>query len=125
MSCYSRSTFGNRKYGLDQPSGWDCIAYLRHPFLPEDKKRNNLKEVQVAMEIFPLFDSPVLACPMCLSGADGQQLIAANSAILLLLVVLVGVLMAFFSFIIYLVKRAKRFGEDQATNTVRVDRSKN
>lgn len=77
------------------------------------------------MEIFSLFDNAILACPMCLSGADGQQLIAANSAILLLLVVLVGVLMAFFSFIIYLVKRAKRFSEEEAAGVARVGRSKN
>tara|TARA_R100000734_G_C3317712_1_gene111103 strand:+ start:2912 stop:3070 length:159 start_codon:yes stop_codon:yes gene_type:complete len=46
---------------------------------------------------------------MCLSGASGQELIASNSAIFLLLLVLTGVLMSFFGFIVYLAKRAKRF----------------
>jgi|TARA_B100001094_G_scaffold23400_1_gene19855 hypothetical protein len=50
-----------------------------------------------------------LACPMCLSGAEGQELIASNAAIFLLLLVLTGVLMSFFGFIVYLAKRAKRF----------------
>jgi|TARA_B100001057_G_scaffold412852_1_gene429132 hypothetical protein len=77
------------------------------------------------MKISPIFDNVVVACPMCLSGADGKQLIAANSAILLLLVVLVGVLMSFFSFIIYLAKRTKRFAEEEAASVVRADRRKN
>ncbi|MEM9283424.1 MAG: hypothetical protein AAGA96_16495 [Verrucomicrobiota bacterium] len=54
-------------------------------------------------------DSFFLACPMCMSGADGQLLLAANSAILLLLFVLCGVLMAFLGFIFYIARRAKRF----------------
>lgn len=52
----------------------------------------------------------LLACPMCLSGASGQSLVAANNAILFLLVVLFGVLASFGGFIVYLAKRARRFG---------------
>lgn len=68
-----------------------------------------------------LIDNLILACPMCMSGADGKGLLAANSAILFLLVVLVGVLMSFFSFIIYLAKRAKRVASEEAMEAVRVE----
>lgn len=46
---------------------------------------------------------------MCMSGtgADGKAAQAANSAILLLFLVLCSVLMAFVSFIFYLAKRAR------------------
>jgi len=56
-----------------------------------------------------IHNNTFLACPMCLSGASGQELIASNSAIFLLLFVLTGVLMSFFGFIVYLAKRAKQF----------------
>ncbi len=55
-----------------------------------------------------------LACPMCMSGAEGQSLLAANSAILALLVVLMAVLMSFLSFMIYLAKRARRFATESS-----------
>lgn len=51
----------------------------------------------------------LLACPMCMSGAEGKTVLAANSAIGLLLVVLCTVLMAFLTFIFYLARRARRF----------------
>jgi uncharacterized iron-regulated membrane protein len=46
---------------------------------------------------------------MCMSGADGQTVIAANSAIGLMLVCLCTVLMGFLTFIFYLARRAKRY----------------
>ena len=49
---------------------------------------------------------------MCLSGAEGQELVASNSAILFFLVVLTGVLMTFLGFIVHLAKRAKRFNSE-------------
>ena len=49
---------------------------------------------------------------MCMSGAEGKTVLAANSAIGVLLVVLVAVLGSFFSFIIYLAKRSKRFADE-------------
>ncbi len=64
------------------------------------------------MSSIALFDQPLLACPMCLSGASGQSLIAANNAILLLLVVLFAVLASFGGFIVYLAKRARRFAAE-------------
>ncbi len=55
---------------------------------------------------------PILACPMCMSGASGQELMAANTAILLMLGVLFSVLASFIGFIVYLAKRARRFGAE-------------
>lgn len=55
--------------------------------------------------------TPILACPMCMSGAEGNTLIAANSAILALLVVLLAVLGSFLSFIFYLIRRSRKFDE--------------
>lgn len=54
----------------------------------------------------------ILACPMCMSGAEGKAAMAANSAIALMLLVLVGVLSSVLSFIFYIANRAKRFSED-------------
>lgn len=54
-------------------------------------------------------DTFYLACPMCVSGAEGVLADAANSAIALMLVLLCGVLMGFLGFIFYLMKRAKQF----------------
>lgn len=57
----------------------------------------------------PLFDiaHAVLACPMCMSGADDNTAIAANSAIGVMLVLLVIVLGSFLRFIAYLAKMAR------------------
>lgn len=56
----------------------------------------------------------ILACPMCMSGAEGKAAMAANSAIALMLVVLCAVLMGALSFIVYLAKRARRFADEDA-----------
>ena len=49
---------------------------------------------------------------MCMSGAEGKTVIAANSAIGLMLVLLLGIFAALFSFIAYLAKRAKQFADE-------------
>lgn len=53
-----------------------------------------------------------LACPMCMSGAEGKMVLAANSAIALMLVFLCMVLMSFLTFIFYIARRAKRFASE-------------
>lgn len=58
--------------------------------------------------------SSILACPMCMSGASGKALLAANNAILLMLVFLFAVLASFFSFILYLARRARRVAAEDA-----------
>lgn len=60
------------------------------------------------MNTATLFDTLYLACPMCLSGASGKTVIAANTAIGLMLVVLFAVLASFAGFIFYLARRASR-----------------
>ncbi len=69
------------------------------------------------MSTASLLFSLQLACPMCLSGASGKSLMAANSAIGLLLVVLLGVLASFFSFILYLARRSRRFSAENETDS--------
>ncbi len=51
--------------------------------------------------------NPILACPMCMSGASDNTATAANWAILALFVILMFVLACFLTFIGYLAKRAK------------------
>ena len=63
----------------------------------------------------PTIKMATLACALCGSGAEGPSIMAANSAIGFLLVVLLAVLGSFISFMVYLAKRARRFAlEDSA-----------
>jgi hypothetical protein len=50
---------------------------------------------------------PALACPVCFGANDSPMAIATNMGIMAMLVVVVGVLGAFASFFIYLMRRAK------------------
>lgn len=50
-----------------------------------------------------------LACPVCFGQSDSPLAQGANSGIYFLLAVTAGVLVAFASFFIYLVRRARRF----------------
>lgn len=58
----------------------------------------------------------ILACPMCMSGTSGKALLAANNAILLMLVFLFAVLASFFTFILYLARRARRVAAEDAAS---------
>lgn len=53
----------------------------------------------------------ILACPLCMSGADDNTAIAANSAIAVLFLILMAVLACFLTFIGYLAKRSKMADE--------------
>jgi hypothetical protein len=48
-----------------------------------------------------------LACPVCFGQADSPMASAANLAILAMLVIVGGVLAAFASFFVYLMRRAR------------------
>ena len=48
-----------------------------------------------------------LACPVCFGNSDAPMAIATNTGVLAMLVVVAGVLGAFASFFIYLMRRAK------------------
>jgi len=54
----------------------------------------------------------ILACPMCMSGAEGKSLLAANSAIGVMLFFLLSMLGSFFAFIIYLARRSRKIAEE-------------
>jgi hypothetical protein len=56
-----------------------------------------------------LFATPrsVLACPVCFGASDSPMAVATNMGIIAMLVVVAGVLAAFASFFIYLMRRAK------------------
>jgi hypothetical protein len=69
------------------------------------------------MNTSALLETLYLACPMCMSGASGKSLLAANSAIGIMLVFLFAVLASFFSFIIYLARRARRFAQENEADT--------
>jgi hypothetical protein len=55
-----------------------------------------------------LFATPrsVLACPVCFGASDEPMALATNMGIIAMLVVVAGVLAAFASFFIYLMRRA-------------------
>jgi len=53
-----------------------------------------------------------LACPVCFGQSDSPMAWAANLAIIFMLVIVVGVLAAFASFFIYLMRRARMAGDD-------------
>ncbi len=54
------------------------------------------------------------ACPVCFGQNDSPLATAMNMGILLMLVVVAGVLTAFASFFIYLIRRAKMVQESPA-----------
>ncbi len=59
-----------------------------------------------------LFFENILACPMCMSGAEGKSLLAANSAIGVMLVFLFTILGSFITFIYYLARRSRKMAEE-------------
>jgi hypothetical protein len=56
-----------------------------------------------------------LACPVCFGQNDSPMAIATNMGIVAMLVVVAGVLGAFASFFIYLMRRAKRIAAQEGT----------
>jgi hypothetical protein len=57
--------------------------------------------------IFVAMPRSALACPVCFGASDAPMAVATNMGIIAMLVVVVGVLGAFASFFIYLMRRAK------------------
>ncbi len=58
----------------------------------------------------------LLACPMCTSGASETTVLAANTAILLMLGVLAMMLGSFIAFMVYLARRGRRYAESDGTS---------
>jgi hypothetical protein len=55
-----------------------------------------------------------LACPVCFGNSDAPMAKATNTGIIFMLVIVAGVLAAFGSFFIYLVRRANHAAADPA-----------
>ena len=56
-----------------------------------------------------------LACPVCFGKSDSPMAIATNMGIIVMLIVVAGVLSAFASFFIYLMRRAKIAAAQEAS----------
>jgi len=56
-----------------------------------------------------------LACPVCFGQSDSPMAIATNMGIIVMLVVVAGVLSAFASFFVYLMRRAKLAAAQEAS----------
>jgi hypothetical protein len=55
------------------------------------------------------------ACPVCFGENDSPMALAMNMGILFMLIIVAGVLGAFASFFIYLIRRARRVAEQEGT----------
>jgi hypothetical protein len=55
------------------------------------------------------------ACPVCFGDNDSPMAVAMNMGILFMLIIVGGVLGAFASFFIYLIRRAKQVAEREGT----------
>jgi hypothetical protein len=58
---------------------------------------------------------PALACPVCFGQNDSPMALAMNMGIIVMLIVVAGVLSAFASFFIYLMRRAKFAAAQEAS----------
>ncbi len=56
-----------------------------------------------------------LACPVCFGDANSPLTIATNMGIIAMLVVVAGMIGAFATFFIYLIRRARRVAEQEGT----------
>jgi len=56
-----------------------------------------------------------LACPVCFGDSNSPMAIATNMGIIAMLIVVAGVLGAFASFFIYLMRRARRVAAQEGT----------
>jgi len=59
-----------------------------------------------------------LACPVCFGQNDSPMAVAMNLGIIAMLIVVVGVLGAFASFFIYLMRRAKLVAAKEASEGI-------
>jgi len=62
--------------------------------------------------VIALIPRAILACPVCFGQNDSPLASAMNLGILAMLVIVAGVLGAFATFFIYLMRRAKTHGAD-------------
>jgi hypothetical protein len=65
----------------------------------------------ILVALMPAVPRVALACPVCFGQSDSPMASAANLAIIVMLVIVGGVLAAFASFFIYLMRRARMAAE--------------
>jgi hypothetical protein len=70
-------------------------------------KRRAAATAATALTLLVAFSRTVSACPVCFGANDSPMALATNRGIIAMLVVVVGVLTAFASFFVYLMRRAK------------------
>jgi hypothetical protein len=75
--------------------------------------------VLVLSLLFAAAPRAALACPVCFGQNDSPMAVAMNMGILAMLIVVIGVLGAFASFFIYLMRRAKLVAAKESEGTVR------
>jgi hypothetical protein len=63
--------------------------------------------IGTAITLVVAFSDTALACPVCFGANDSPMALAMNRGIIAMLLVVVGVLAAFASFFIYLMRQAK------------------
>jgi len=63
--------------------------------------------IPATIAILVAMSRPAFACPVCFGANDSPMALATNMGIIAMLVVVAGVLTAFASFFIYLMRRAK------------------
>ncbi len=88
------------------------------------KTRNPLRRVFRVFVLSGLILAPkaALACPVCFGNSDAPMAIATNFGIMAMLVVVAGVLGAFASFFIYLMRRQKLAASLDASRPVEAGR---
>ena len=72
--------------------------------------------VMAAAAILVATSGPALACPVCFGASDAPMAVATNMGIIAMLVVVAGVLAAFASFFIYLMRRANMIARQSASD---------
>ena len=77
-------------------------------------KRHSAAAFLIAIAFVVALSPPAFACPECFGANDSPMAAATNLGIMAMLVVVVGVLTAFASFFIYLMRRAKLVARQSA-----------
>ena len=83
-----------------------------------ETKRNLLCRVFVFSWLVFAAPRVALACPVCFGQNDSPMAIATNMGIIAMLVIVAGVLSAFASFFIYLMRRAKLVAAKEASEGI-------
>ena len=81
-------------------------------------RRGFVLRVLTLAAVFAAAPRAALACPVCFGNADSPMAIATNTGIFAMLLVVAGVLGAFASFFIYLMRRAKAVAAKETEGTV-------